>query len=504
MQNIKEILQDYISSRIPRKVTNVIYSMFNGIQASFEMFENRLNIVKRERNILTAQHITSLRHLAAQNGFEPVLKVPSKGILFLKINPKLFNRCGYPLFITPYSVFTNKTNKLTYYYNSNVSLRISDNNVYVPVVEGTIKNIPSFQATEEYIQRTYLPENNIAEGSILIMVNGIKLLEVKSFFDNDGINDNKQFLVKFSNNPQQPIVIYIKGLIQYDSVEISYRLTNGELGNIFGNKHSFEIENFIDNQGIVFNPADDEITITNATGFELGSNGTDSNSLRSAIGYNHGKTLLFDNTSYNNFINKYSTVLLQKIENPTKTINTIFVSKKQSLNTGSDNKTENINQYKQIINTGAYYLSKSEKQNLSSIISEFEYCLTSHNLVDSTICKYGFQLIMSSKNDIDKFGLALQNLLYVEFTKFLFDKYHIINVELLFETFMKENNIKFDYDIFNQLIENEKIKNKTDISTSYIIKHEKELPILCGDFNICDSNFTTYKLFSDINIVIKN
>ncbi len=62
-------------------------------------------------------------------------------------------------------------------------------------------------------------------------------------------------------------------------------------------------------------------------------------------------------------------------------------------------------------------------------------------------------------------------------------------------------------------IENEKIANRVFVNTPYIINHGNNLtnlntgdcylPILKGDFNICDSSFKTVKLFFDINIVAK-
>jgi len=96
-------------------------------------------MLKRENNILTAKNLSSLRSLAAQNGVEPTLRIPAKGILLVKISPKLFTRVGYPLFIKPYSVFTNKLTQVNLFdvYQGNgvaeghkslaISLVIQDN-----------------------------------------------------------------------------------------------------------------------------------------------------------------------------------------------------------------------------------------------------------------------------------------------------------------------------------------------------------------------------------------
>ena len=78
MERISTILRQYISERIPKFATNIWYQLFNAIEGAFNHIEYRLDIFKRERNILTAQHLSSLRNLAAQNGYEPVLKAAEK------------------------------------------------------------------------------------------------------------------------------------------------------------------------------------------------------------------------------------------------------------------------------------------------------------------------------------------------------------------------------------------------------------------------------------------
>ena len=500
MERITTILQKYINERIPRKATNIFWQMFNGIEAMFTNLEYRLDIFKRERNMLTAQNLSSLRHLAAINGFEPKLKVPAKGLILLKANPKLFNRSGFPLFLTPYSIFTNKLTKLTYLYVGNTTLKIDNNTLYIPVIEGSLKTING-TSTGIKIERIYLQDENIAEGSITIEVNGIQYTEVKSFFDNENVNDNKQFLIKFSNNSQYPIILYIKGLTYKDSINITYYLTSGELGNIDG-KVEFETESIIDNLGNQIVPDDSEISIYSISGFDFGSNGTDENTLRAAIGYNHGSVLLFDNQSYRNFLGKYSTILLQDvlINVDKKSINNIYLSKKQSLNLNGSIK-DLVFQYKTIINNQLYYLSNIEKDNLSEHITEFEFALSSHNIYDSLICKYAFQLKFDTSTNSNLYLEAIQEILYSEFSKFLYNKNHLINIENLFEIFMLNNNIKFEYSIFNEMNEKDKLNNLKYIPTSAIISHNKYLPILKGDFNICDSTFNSVQLFFDINMV---
>lgn len=501
MATTKKIFQKYISEKFPKKQTNIFWQLFNGIDAIFDYLELYINIYKRERNFLTATTLISLRNLSSQNGFEPTLKVPSKGIIELKISPKLFNKVGYPLYLPPYSVFKNKTNKLNYYYNSNKTLKIENGSIFIPIVEGELVT-KTYVSNGNFIERFYIDNDSIADKSLSININNENYKEVKSFFDNDGLYNNKQFITKFSNKQNTPLVIYVKGTNQNDIVNVTYRLTSGEFGNI-ENKHNFETQSIINSNGDIIEISDDEIEINNISGFNFGSNGTDINSLKSAIGFNHGSNLLFDTVSYTEYINKFSNILLQKILlNPDKkSINNIFVSKRQYINNNESSLVSQ--QYIKIIDSKSYLLSDSDIINLNELISENEFALSSHNLYSSDINKFGLQILFNTKYEQEKNEFELTNLIYKSFGNFFYDKYFILNLELLFNDFMKLNNTFFEYTIFNENIEKSKIINLKELSTPYIIKHENELPILRGDFNIADLNFSPIKLFSDINIVSK-
>ena len=503
MQSITKIFQTYISSKIPKKQTNIFFMLFNGVDAVFAQIEIILKIFKKERNILTANSIVSLRNLAAYNGFEPKLKTPSSGIISININPKLFNRVGYPLYLPPYAIITNIVTGLSYYHNSNTVTKIDNEKVLIPVVEGTM-----FSKTEisqgSFIERIYINSDNISEGSIVINIGEKIFTEVKSFFDNDGINDNKQFVVKFSNRPDNPIVIYIKGTKLNESINITYRLTSGELGNIEG-KAAFTTQDLITAQGFNVEISEEEATITNVSGFNFGSNGTDENGLRSAIGFNHGVNLLFDSVSYTEYINKFSTLLLQNVivSEFQKSINNIYLSKRQYINPNAAIVIED--QYKEIISFKKYNMTDVDKNELTTLISENEYALSSHNLFDARINNFAFQFLFNNEIEKQQNTFELRNLIYLEFSKFLYNRNHNINIELLISDFMTKNNVIFEYTIFNSNIESQKIANKTNINTPYIINTiDGFMPLLSGNFNICgDNNFNEIKLFFDINIASK-
>lgn len=497
MDRITKLLQKYISDRIPKTATNIFWQMFNGIEASLTALEYRLDISKRERNVLAAQSKSSLRNLASQNGFEPSLKVPSKGLISVNISTKLFKRVGYPLFIKPYSVFENTENKLKYHYISDKPVKITKSNVIIPVVEGEIKTT-QFSTEGNHIERIYLTDDNVAEGSIVLEMNGITYQEVKSFVDNQGVNDDKLFMIKFSSNTQTPIVIYVQNIEKQITqlVNVTYRLTFGELGNL-DSQTQFSTEDLIDSLGNQIQPEEEEIDIHNVNGFDFGSNGTDENALRSAIGYNHGIGLLFDTITYTNFLNKYSTILVQKVfsaENQ-KTIKNLFISKKQ---TPVDNVL--VNQYKSIINNKQYLFAQTEKLNLSKNINEYEFALSSHNIYDSNTCKFAFQITFKTQALVDKYSTDLEKLIYQNFFGFLYKKAHTVNLEILFNDFMVENNVKFSYTIFNELNELDKINTGVYKEADYIITHENYLPIIKGNFKIIDSNDSIFDLFFDVNI----
>lgn len=489
MERIGTILKRFISERIPSKATNIFFQMFNGIEAMFSNLEYRLDIFKRENNILTAQNISSLRNLAAQNGVEPTLRIASKGILLMKISPKLFSRVGYPLFIKPYAVFTNKLTKIDYLYVSDKTIRIDGNSstVYIPVVEGTLKQV-EVKGSIDYIQRIYLEDSKISDGSIIVEVNGEQFTEVKSFYDNYGVNKNKQFLLKWSTNPQYPIILYLKGHQVNQTINITYRLTNGELGNL-SKTQKFETESIVDSYGSLVTPTEDEISIINVSGFTLGSNGTDENALRSAIGYNHSQEILFDNASYRNFIGKFSTLCLQdiKVNREHKQINNIYLWKKICFDTNS---TPNIipvykSKISECLSKSDGFLSEVDKHNISGILSENEYCLSSHNLFQPFTNRYAFQIMFDSINDMELHKNKIEEMLYFEFSKFMYTRFYTVNIEELLHIYMKENSIHLTYLIFDAYIESKKIhllhtisdEKQLDyelkkIEASYIIQHK--------------------------------
>jgi hypothetical protein len=502
MASVKQIFSKFISEKIPKKQTNIFWMLFNGIDTVLSQLELMIKIYKRENNILTAISIIGLRNLSAKNGFEPKLKIPSKGILYMKVNPKLFNRVGFPLYLPPYSILTNKNSKLLYYYNSNKTLKIENDVLFIPVIEGELLT-QNHISTGNYIERIYINTDSIAENSVSISIGNDVFTEVKSFFDKENLYDDKQFLIKYSNKPDTPLIIYIKGTKLNDIINVTYRLTSGEFGNI-DYKANFETEDIINSQGDVVSIADDEIEIYNKSGFNFGSNGTDINSLRSAIGFNHGINLLFDTISYRDYINKFSNVLLQKIDlsNNHKAIKNIYISKKQYINIELSNLIKE--QYQKIIDLKMYQFSDIDLENLDNSISENEFALSSHNLYNSETNKFAIQLMFNNQYELDKHSFEIQTLIYNNFSKFLYDKNLQLNFELLFNDFMFEKNTFFDYSIFNELIEKDKLFNKKEISTPYIIKHENYLPILKGDFDISDNLYNPIKLFFDINIVSKD
>lgn len=530
MQRISTILKQFISERIPNKATNIFFQMFNGIEAMFANLEYRLDIFKRENNILTAQHLSSLRNLAAQNGVEPTLRIPAKGVLMLRINSKLFSRVGYPLFIKPYSVFTNKITRVDYTYISDKTIRIDGNSIttYIPVVEGALKQI-TVDSTHDYIQRVYIDDSRVADNSVTIESNGKEFQQVRSFYDNYGLNENRQFLIKWSTNPQQPIIIYIKGHTFGQQLNITYRLTNGELGNI-SKTQQFETESIVDSYGSLVVPNTDEISITNVSGFTMGSNGTDENSLRSAIGFNHSQEILFDNISYRNFLSKFSTICVQdiKVDIVRKQINNIYLWKKLCFDT--EPSPNIISEYTKTIadclENG--FISEVDKKNISEIISSREYCLSSHNLYGPQINQYAIQIMFDSIDDMELHKHEIEELLYFEFSKFLYIRNHSINLENLINDYRVSNNIRLSYLLFDKRIEEQKnqIINNTElkliedellkIETPYIIYHEignklntegPWLPILTGKFNIITlEDFQSWKqtyLESPITFVVK-
>lgn len=492
-KNVGKVFKKFITENIPSSVTNVMWQLYNGVGAVLNHLEYKIDIIRRERNILTATQKSSLRSLAAQNGYEPTLKIPSKGNVKITIDPVVYTKKGYPLFIPAYAVFNCEQNGLDYYYDSDRPFRLTTNEYTIPLVEGTIKTL-TFAGDGKYISRFYINDENIADKSIRVSTENNEFVEVKSFYDNNGLNDNKQFMLKFGNNPQNPIVLYVKGLSSDEVLNVSYRNTFGELGNL-SSKTKFTTEDIINVYGEPVDVPDEEFIVENVYGFNLGSNGSDENSLRAAIGYNHGNTLLYDEVSYKNFIAKFSTILLQDVivDPDRRSINHIYVTKKQSLNFEDLDNNQIIADYKNIIRNKKYVLNVNELSEFDKTISTLEYCLSSHVTHSSNIKKYAIQIKFNDQETKWNYQQSLAILIYSEFAKFLYDRYYKLNIDVLFHKFMNENKITFDYYVFNDLSNNEE----------KIIEHTDRLPILCGDFRILSqADNQMYDLFDDVIFVL--
>jgi hypothetical protein len=504
ISSLTKLFQKYIPDNVPRSQVNVFWMLFNGVDAVVQQIETILKIFKKERNILSANSIASLRNLAAYNGFEPTLKVPATGTVSVKATPKLFNRVGFPLYLPPYAPFINEDSGLAYYYDSNKVLRIDNATQLISLTEGETKSSTQI-STGNYIERFYLDTDKIAEGSLSLTVGTENFLLVKSFFDNENVNDNKQFLFKFSNRADYPIVLYVKGLVLNDSAVISYRTTTGEAGNL-SSKSIFSTDALLNSQGVSVEPSDEEITIVATGGFELGSNGTDENALRAAIGYNHGNVQLYDQISYVEFINKFSTLLTQKVvvDPMYKTIKNCFVGKKVYIN--SDANISVDNQYRTSIEFNSHLMSSTERAALEKLINVNEFALSSHNLYDPERCNYAFQFMFDTNELAQQHTYGITNLIYGEFAKFLYNATYSINLEILFDTYKTDNNVAFDWTVFNQLIEATKIsKQAITEATPYVISAATGImPILKGNFPIADMDFQPVQLFFDLNIVSKD
>lgn len=182
-KSVSEIFATFIPRNLPRKITNVLFMLFNGVDAVTKQLEYSLQQQLKERNFLTASNISSLRSLSTQNGFEPVLPIPSNGVISLKIDPKLFSRVGYPLYLIPNAVFTDRLTNLKYYYDVNTTLKIENDTVFVPLVEGIseTKSFISSNPNPLSIDKIKLTAQNISNNSIKVTVNGENYTEVKSF-----------------------------------------------------------------------------------------------------------------------------------------------------------------------------------------------------------------------------------------------------------------------------------------------------------------------------------
>jgi hypothetical protein len=498
---LTKIFQKFIPDNIARSQTSVFWQLFSGFDAMAQQFETILKTFKKERNMLTANHVTSLRSLAAGNGFEPTLKTPATGMASIQASSALFNRVGFPLYLPPYAQFTETNSGLAFYYDSSKVLRIDNSAALLTLTEGEPQQQTQV-STGRYIERYYLSSDAVADGSIMVSVGSVQYLNVKSFFDSANLNGGLLFMVKFSNRADMPIVVYVMGAQLNDTVTIAWKSTAGEGGNLPADA-SFTTTDMITAQGLEVNPSSTEAIISVVSGFRLGSNGTDENALRAAIGFNHGVVLLFDTVSYTAFIDKFSTLLTQKVvpNQSSKQISNIYVSLKTYLNPNLSLSLQQ--QYQDIIGTGSWLVPSDQKTILDGLISANEYALSSHNLFDSETNSYALQVLFDTSLDQQANQQALLNTIYEAFSQFLWNSSWTVNLELLFDGFMTDNNVTFAWTVFSQSDEAAKLSTKAvGQPTSHVLTNIGGItPVLHGNFPIADQNMNPVQLFFDVNIV---
>lgn len=490
-KSLTEIFEQYLSPKVPKKITNILYNLFKGIDTAFGYIESYLKVSKREQNLLTAQEVSSLRHLASKNGFEPQLKIPSMGKIVVIPNGVLFAKHGTSLFLPAYAKLTEQNTGLEYFVDNNNNTKINNEPTLISIKQGVIESQVFNVLSEEKLQRFYIKSSDVADKSITVFDVATKeeYQLVESFYDNVNVNNNKQFIIKFSTKPTEPIVLYIKGTNVNDSLNISYILTQGTNGNLIG-ESNFNFETLLNYKGDVITYSDDELTITNYDGFTLGSNGSDINTLKSAIGFNHGINLLFDAVSYRNFIAKFSTILIQNIfvDDAEKVIKHLYLGNKNIIIGETEQAKE---MYNNVINNNGFQFSKIELENLEEIISDNEFALSSSIIHPLKVQKFALQIKFKSYIDLNKYVNKLDLLLYNEFSKFLYLENHKLDLDNLFNNFSKDNNIILDYITFNDLNND----NITFIDSTNI------LPILQGNFNIFDKDEVPFRINKNITYI---
>lgn len=493
-KTIRELLEPYISSKIPRTLTNIFWNMFHGIETGLRYLDSYVKIQTRERRITTAQEVGSLRHIAATNGFEPQLKVPASGKLLLSATGKLFAKAGNTIYIPPYCEFTDKLTNIVYYYDGANIVKLSNTSVIIPVKQGIVET-KQHTSLGRKLETVLIDSENIAEGSLTVFDTNTlqQFTQIQSFLDNVNYNDNKQFVLKHSSKPKSPIILYIKGTTANQQLTISYRNTHGALGNISGSA-TFDSSGLLNYRGEQIDFSDDDLVISNYEGFKLGSDGSDINMLRSSVGFNHGIRLLFDVASYKQYCSAYSTLYIQKVyvDDNLKSLKHIFVGRKAIFTGPSE---INKNAYNNCVTSKQYWLADSEFNQLTQTLSDNEFALSSHELHKSEITRYALQITFATNDDRLKHQSELELAIYEQFAKFLYDNGHTLNVDTFMFDFMESKGIKFEFLIFSDF------NNANTSSLTYITAVDR-LPLLQGNFNIYDKNNVPVQLYDNIIFLI--
>lgn len=291
---VTQILNQLLPSRILSKA-NIFNLTLDLSQDYANMMMVYIENSLVESNILTAQNESSVRGLATMPGHNATRPISSRGVLRCTLKQGL-------QLITPKLILSNvvvvcESNKLQYTGKIVGDIQEVSTSVAafdIEVIEGRIKTAKVVSDGSKLFTVELDDTDAIENYDISVTVDNEQFDKYDSLYDMGAMT--KGFYMKNGFGNQVDIVLGdgIHGVLPREgaTIIVTYRLTNGEAGNLQNNAQTWSF-----NSGI-YNAAGEEIDIAEyidvkiQSGFQLGSNGENIELTRNLAGYN-SRSLVF-------------------------------------------------------------------------------------------------------------------------------------------------------------------------------------------------------------------
>ncbi|BAV39363.1 baseplate wedge [Tenacibaculum phage pT24] len=310
IDSISASIREYIDKNIPNRFKSIA-NLFNlTIDVTKDVSTLHLlnqETAENELNIFTAQNEGNIRGIAQMTGHNPVLPISARGAVRMTLLNGDLKEFGRTVILSSDSIFRNVENGLTYILQNEIDTRIDTSKPYqfLQLIEGTRKS-----------QTFVIDGNSNLVGNKLYTINlddseYIEHYDLKVYVNNelwskndslkDMIVDEKAYLKRVGFGNQVDIIFGNgtsgKAVETGDVIRVEYLVTNGEAGNTTNDSTTFEIISGLrDIQGNGIN-AGQYVSIVKESGFDLGSDGEDSELTRAMTGYS-SRALTFARPEY--------------------------------------------------------------------------------------------------------------------------------------------------------------------------------------------------------------
>jgi hypothetical protein len=377
-RSINQYLAKSLPSRILSKV-NIFELTLATLQDIFHLNMFYVEDSLIENNIAVAQNPLSVRGLAQLSGHSATRSISSYGVLEFRLKPDI--SALTPTIIFDSTIIRCKANQLKYTLNSATKTVNSDNeSITLDFIEGYFKTQTIVVDSDIARYIAHIDDSMIIENSnISVAINGIKFKQFAGLYDMAA--DDNGYLIRNGIANQIDIVfgdsVYGRKLNVGDTIEITYLITNGSLGNIesVADSVTFEVlSGTYDANGDEIS-ATDNIDIKYVSGFALGSDGEHIETTRLFAGYNSRSMVFARPENIKAFLGKLS--ILSYIDVWTESDNLTFNILALS------NVKNKITSYSDYLSmpTSSLMLSTLQKNAIYEYINTSESQLTSSELV---------------------------------------------------------------------------------------------------------------------------